>query len=770
MHRRVPGIIAHVLSIALAAFFFLAWLGKVAGVWGQTGIVSNTGSRNTARAYVDSKVCAGCHPSIWESYHRTGMGRSFYRPTADNRIENYTKIYYHRASDTYYAMVQHDGKYFQRQYQLDFDGKQTNLSEAEIDFIVGSGNHSRTYVHRTSRNTLIELPLGWYAETGGYWAMNPGYDRPDHQGRRRLIGFDCMFCHNAYPEIPAGSEPGADPVFSRVGEGIDCQRCHGPGELHVALARQPNTPRAEVRAAIVDPARLAPDRQMEVCLQCHLETTSSPLPNSIVRYERAPFSYRPGEPLGEFMLHFDQAPGHDQNERFEIAGSAYRLQRSACFRKSNGALQCTTCHNPHAVPSGEAAVRHYTDVCRRCHGAELGRMVTAGKHTAATDCVSCHMPKRRTDDVVHVVMTDHYIQRRKPARDLLAGIAERAADDHPYRGEVVLYYPRTLPRPEDELYLAVAQVKQQSNLDDGIKRLASAIEKYRPGRAEYYLQLANAWRESGKPDWAIPVYEEALRRSPYSVVALQNMALCRMSLREQGRAVEILKRALETASRDAVSWDLLGTAYVEQGKIPDALAAFQKAIELDDTMPEGYNSLGGVLLQTRDLARSEPALRKAVALDPNYEQAHNNLANLLSISGHFDEARYHFETALRVRPNNAEARYDYAVALAGASRRDEAQQQLETALQSDPNSANTHEFLGTLLAAKAQLTPAIEQYREAIRIQPEFSRANLHLGEALAEAGDLKSALPYLRKAAESSDAAIREEALAVLKKVTVSN
>ena len=102
------------------------------------------------------------------------------------------------------------------------------------------------------------------------------------------------------------------------------------------------------------------------------------------------------------------------------------------------------------------------------------------------------MPKRRTDDVVHAVMTDHYIQRRKPARDLLAEIPERHDPD--YRGEVVLYYPRTLPKPEDELYLAVAQVSQSSNLSEGIARLSAAIQKYRPQRAEYYLQLGDALR------------------------------------------------------------------------------------------------------------------------------------------------------------------------------------------------------------------------------------------------------------------------------------
>src|SRR2546426_8252782 len=36
---------------------------------------------------------------------------------------------------------------------------------------MGSGNHVRTYLNRTSRNTLIELPLVWYAEKGGVFAF-----------------------------------------------------------------------------------------------------------------------------------------------------------------------------------------------------------------------------------------------------------------------------------------------------------------------------------------------------------------------------------------------------------------------------------------------------------------------------------------------------------------------------------------------------------------------------------------------------------------------
>jgi hypothetical protein len=152
--------------------------------------------------------------------------------------------------------------------------------------------------------------------------MNPGYDRPDHQGFRRNITYACMFCHNGFPAVPsAGAEPETEPVFpGQIPEGIDCQRCHGPGSKHVQAAESPNAKGDDIRNAIVNPARLSPEREMEVCMQCHLETTCFPLPNAIVRYERAPFSYVPGEPLQDFILQFDRAGG---NDRFEIVCAAH---------------------------------------------------------------------------------------------------------------------------------------------------------------------------------------------------------------------------------------------------------------------------------------------------------------------------------------------------------------------------------------------------------------------------------------------------------------
>src|SRR6185503_1628684 len=107
--------------------------------------------------YVDSSVCADCHPTVAQTYQQTGMGRSFSRPTLQNTIGDQGKVvtFYHKPSDSYFTMTERDGKFYQRRYQIGFDGKETNNAEKAIDFVLGSGNHARAFLTRTSRNTFI---------------------------------------------------------------------------------------------------------------------------------------------------------------------------------------------------------------------------------------------------------------------------------------------------------------------------------------------------------------------------------------------------------------------------------------------------------------------------------------------------------------------------------------------------------------------------------------------------------------------------------------
>jgi tetratricopeptide (TPR) repeat protein len=726
----------------------------------------------TDAGYVDSSACAACHARIYETYQHTGMARSFFRPRTENTMEDYSgkNTFYHRASDRYYRMFQRAGRYYQRRYQIGMDGKETNVVEREIDFVLGSGNHARTYLHKTAQGEIVELPVAWYRERGGYWAMNPGYDRPDHQDFRRRVNYDCMFCHNSFPEIAPHSDSfGQNPVFKGViPEGIDCQRCHGPGRNHIQAANDPNIGRETLGRTLINPARLSAERQLEVCMQCHLQTTSFRLPASIHRYDRGIFSYRPGQTLADFILHFDHASGSAYDDKFEIVSAAYRLRQSRCFQKRNGSMTCTTCHNPHEIPHGEKAARHYVAVCQSCHSETLKKLTASSRHTASTDCLGCHMPKRRTEDVVHVIMTDHYIQRRRPGRDLLAPLPEKhSRDETAYHGEVILYYPgKLLSAAEQQLYLGVAQVKQNANLQAGIPRLEKAIEEYRPRRAEFYFELAEACSETGQVNKAIDMYQEALHRRPDLAPALHRLGVALSRTGQPERAFENLQRALEIAPDDAVLLNDVALVYRQLGKLAEAEAALRKAVSLNPDLPQAYNNLGASLLEKGDQASAEEAFRNAIQVQPDFAPAHTNLANVLVSRGNFREAQYHFERAVHNDPKYGAARYHYGVFLIAREMLGEAQAQLEAAVGVDGRFAEAHASLGDVLGMRGNPGQAIQHYRRAIELKPDFAAARFHLGAALAAKGKFREALPHLRKAAESADAEIQQGALELLSKI----
>ena len=687
--------------------------------------------------YINPAACARCHERISKTYWLTGMGRSLYRPRPENTVEDYKPkaSLYNKASDRYYTLIERDGKFYQRRHQIGFGGKQTNIVEKQIEFVIGSGNHARSYLHRNSEGKLLEMPVSWYSEKGGYWQMSPGYDRSDQQDFRRAIRADCLFCHNGYPA-----------QRDQIPEGIDCQRCHGPGRKHAETAGSGNGTPESIRSAIINPARLNRDRQLEVCMQCHLETTSSPLPNLIPRYGRQPFSYRPGEPLADSFIYFDHAPGAGYDDKFEIAHAAYRLRKSACFQASQ--MTCTTCHNPHDIPRGKEAVEHYVSVCRTCHSAAHTPTIAAD-----ANCIECHMPRRRADDAVHVVMTDHYIQRRAPSRDLVAPPA--------YRGEVVPYYPRPLPQtPEYELYAAIAQVQDESNLAAGIPRLRQAVEKNRPETPEIYFELANAYAKAGNPMEAIPWFDEALRRRRDFHPAAKEFAVALIATGQLTRAAELLERT----AADAVVLANLGNVYLRQGKLEAAAQVLQRALTLDPDAPGANNLLAMLWTRKGDRTAAETYFRTAIAAQPDFAEAHNNLANLLASAADYPQAGYHFEKAIAANPAYAEAHHGYGMLLIVMQSYDKAMRELEETVRLNPNLAQAHADLADVLTAKDRIADAAKEYSQAIRLNPDHYESQLALGLILLRKGEVAEARAHLEKAAQSTDPDLRQAAQKALR------
>src|ERR1044071_5661836 len=131
--------------------------------------------------YVADSLCAECHRELAATYTHVGMSQSFSRPRASNVIEDFdAPPYFHGKSNQYFEMRKRGDDVVFRRYQL-VDGKQTNVFEQVVDWILGSGHRSRTYLYATPNGELYQLPIAWYSQPRA-WPMSARQHRRDHGG------------------------------------------------------------------------------------------------------------------------------------------------------------------------------------------------------------------------------------------------------------------------------------------------------------------------------------------------------------------------------------------------------------------------------------------------------------------------------------------------------------------------------------------------------------------------------------------------------------
>ena len=712
--------------------------------------------------YVDPSTCNECHADVAETYRHTGMARTFHRPSEDSVIEDFKRSnrFVHKASGLTYTAINRDGKFYMRRSAVGFDGKEADVLEEQIDYVVGSGNHARAYLHRTEQGKLVELPINWYVEKGGYWNMSPGFDHPDQPDMHGAVSGECVFCHTAYPladDRKAQADEGKFPAT--LPEGIDCQRCHGPGAAHIAAARA-KASNDQIYKTIVNPGRLSRERQLEVCMECHLETSAHHIPNSIRNYGRDLDSYRPGEPLADYKTYFERLK--DANDfGFETAHASYQLPRSVCFQKSQ--MTCLTCHDPHDIPRGQAATQHYVEICQSCHASTKNLAQDAAHKGVAiktgSNCLTCHMPKRRPEASVHVVLTDHWIQRRLPPGDLQAPIAEKPFV--PDFTKVAIYYPKSALRNDADLYLAVAQVNDAGG--DGIGNLRVILEREDPKWPEPYVALGNAYSRAGQTDAAVKAFQEALELRAADHAALDGLANALLAANRAEEAIAVLQRGAKRYADDDRFLLNLGNSYLREGKIPEARDALHKALSLNPENAQAHDVLGLCGVRSADIQDAEANFREAIRLEPLLPEPHNNLANLLVSRQEFREAEFQFRRALALNPRYADAHHGLGVLLILTRRPDDAGAELEQAAAETSGDAQIWLDLGDLRNAQGRTSDATVAYQRVLTINPSQQDANLALGLILLRQGKHNDAVQHLTTAAQGPDADVARQAQQVL-------
>jgi len=205
-----------------------------------------------------------------------------------------------------------------------------------------------------------------------------------------------------------------------------------------------------------------------------------------------------------------------------------------------------------------------------------------------------------------------------------------------------------------------------------------------------------------------------------------------------------------TLARNPDCWmahDNLGTLLADQGKLPEAMQHFERALQLNPDEAETYNDLGFALARQGKLAEAIQHYERALQLKPDYAKAHCNWGVALARQGKLAEAIQHFERALQLKPDYAEAENNLGSTLAQQKRLAEAIQHFERALQLKPDYAEAENNLGIALATQGKLAEAIQHFERAVQLKPDYAEAHCYLGFSLASRGDSVRAIQHLQQA-----------------------
>ena len=147
---------------------------------------------------------------------------------------------------------------------------------------------------------------------------------------------------------------------------------------------------------------------------------------------------------------------------------------------------------------------------------------------------------------------------------------------------------------------------------------------------------------------------------------------------------------------------------------PQARAAAQKALELDDRLAEAYVARGHLqFFYDWDWAGAENSLRRAFELDPNNLDAHYHYSVLLMCLGRTEESLGEIQIAEQLDPLSPTVQIQFGRVLHKAGRLDEALGRLKQAIDREPRSHQAYVRLAALYVQMGRYTEAMETFDKA---------------------------------------------------------
>jgi TolB-like protein/tetratricopeptide (TPR) repeat protein len=239
---------------------------------------------------------------------------------------------------------------------------------------------------------------------------------------------------------------------------------------------------------------------------------------------------------------------------------------------------------------------------------------------------------------------------------------------------------------------------------------------------------------------------------------LRGWALLEYATREAEirRAIDLFQSAVDRDPSYATAWAGLGQAtwylasvgfeFVAPAEVRGpAIAAAEKALALDEALPEAHNTRAAIALEEWDFSKAERHFERALELRPGYAFCHNAYGQPLAWIGGFAEAQRHFERARELDPFSPWNDINRAALWIYQGRPERAIEEGEQSRQRNPTLWVLPWLIGFSHLALKQPREAVIAFEAAIALLPERPAAVLGpLGLAYALAGRREAALKIL--------------------------